>query len=81
MKARESAPKRGYYYRSWMLCKTTVSMAKDLDLHEHHETHEAGEDCGSEPVECLIRTRIWQACLIVEMMVGAPQGQNDPILY
>lgn len=59
-----------------MLTKTTVSMAKDLDLHEHHEIHENGESCDSEPVECLTKTRIWQTCLIVEMMVGAPQGKR-----
>lgn len=75
LKAREATPKRGYYYRSWTLTKTAVSMAKDLDLHEHHEIHEAGESCGSDPVECLTKTRVWQTCLIVEMMVGAPQGQ------
>lgn len=76
LKARESAPKRGYYYRSWALTKQAVSMAKDLDLHEHHDIHEDGEACGSEPVECLAKTRAWQTCLVVEMMVGAPQGMQ-----
>ena len=74
LKARESAPKKGYYYRSWMTVKTVVSMAKDLDLHEHHEIHETGDDCDSDPVECLTKTRIWQTTLAVEMMIGAPQG-------
>ncbi|EXJ78046.1 hypothetical protein A1O3_09206 [Capronia epimyces CBS 606.96] len=77
LKARESAPKRGYYYRSWMTCKTAVSMAKDLELHEHHEVHAAGEPCGSDPVECLTKTRVWQALLICETMVGGPQGRTD----
>lgn len=49
-------------------------MAKDLDLHEHFETHEAGETCGANPVECLTKTRVWQTIFICEMMVGAPQG-------
>jgi Fungal specific transcription factor domain/Fungal Zn(2)-Cys(6) binuclear cluster domain len=74
LKAREGAPKRGYYYRSWMTCKTIVTMAKDLELHEHNETHESGGECGSDPVECLTKTRVWQTALICEMMVGAPQG-------
>jgi hypothetical protein len=74
LKAREGAPKRGYYYRSWMTCKTIVTMAKDLELHEHHEIHSSGEDCGSDPVECFIKTRVWQTTLICEMMVGGPQG-------
>ncbi|KAK5306310.1 hypothetical protein LTR99_002000 [Exophiala xenobiotica] len=77
LKARESAPKRGYYYRSWMTCKTAVTMAKDLELDEHHETHSAGEDCGSDPVECLTKTRLWQTLLICETMVGGPQGRTD----
>ena len=51
-------------------------MAKDLDLHEHFEAHEDGESCGSDPVECLTKTRIWQTALICEMMVGAPQGRS-----
>ncbi|KAI1622697.1 hypothetical protein EDD37DRAFT_485345 [Exophiala viscosa] len=77
LKARESAPKRGYYYRSWMTCKTAVTMAKDLELDEHHGIHEDGESCGSDPVECLIKTRIWQSLLICETMVGGPQGRTD----
>ena len=74
LKAREAAPKRGYYYRSWITCKTIVSMAKDLELHEHYATHQTGEACGSDPVECLNKTRVWQTILMCEMMVGAPQG-------
>ncbi|RMZ90664.1 hypothetical protein DV736_g2111, partial [Chaetothyriales sp. CBS 134916] len=77
LKARESSPKKGYYYRAWMSVKTIVSMAKDLDLHEHYEIHQAGQDCGSDSVECLTKTRVWQTALAVEMMVGAPQGRND----
>lgn len=49
-------------------------MAKDLDLHEHLETHDAGEHCGSNAIECLTKTRVWQTIFICEMMVGAPQG-------
>ena len=75
LKARESSPKRGYYYRSWMTCKTIVTMAKDLELHEHYDTHAAGGDCGSDPMECLKKTRIWQTALACEVMIGGPQGQ------
>ena len=57
-----------------MTCKTIVSMAKDLDLHEHLETHNEGESCGSDPVECLTKTRVWQTILVCETMIGAPQG-------
>ncbi|KAL8779398.1 MAG: hypothetical protein Q9213_006966 [Squamulea squamosa] len=70
LKAREAAPKRGYYYRSWMTVKTLVAMAKDLDLHEHYADHQAGQDCGHDPTECLIRTRIWQNIFVCEMMIG-----------
>lgn len=52
-------------------------MAKDLELHEHHELHNAGESCGSDPVECLTKTRVWQTLLICETMVGGPQGNDD----
>ena len=74
LKAREGVPKRGYYYKSWMTCKTAVSMAKDLDLHEHFDIHENGESCGSDPVECLTKTRVWQTLLICEMVIAGSQG-------
>ncbi|KAL8649566.1 MAG: hypothetical protein Q9210_004320 [Variospora velana] len=77
LKAREAAPKRGYYYRSWMTVKTLVSMAKDLELHEHYADHQADRDCGHDPTECLIRTRIWQTIFVCEMMIGGPQGRFD----
>ena len=57
-----------------MTVKTIVTMAKDLELHEHHEIHENGDDCGSDPAECLSKTRVWQTALICEMMVGGSQG-------
>lgn len=74
LKARESLPKKGYYYRSWQTVKTIVSMAKDLDIHEHYGLHAEGKSCGLPPVECLVQTRVWQALLVVEVMIGAPQG-------
>lgn len=74
LKAREAAPKRGYYYRSWMTIKTIVTMAKDLELHQHYADHQAGRECESDPTECLIKTRIWQTIFICEIMVGGPQG-------
>lgn len=77
LKARESAPKRGYYYRSWMTVKTIVTLAKDLELHEHYAEHQAGHECGSDPTECLIKTRIWQTIFVCEMMIGGPQGRSD----
>ncbi|KAJ5476027.1 Transcription factorfungi [Penicillium sp. IBT 31633x] len=77
LKARESLPKKGYYYRSWQTVKTIVSMAKDLDIHEHHSNHAEGKPCGLSPIECLVHTRVWQALLVVEVMIGAPQGRSD----
>ncbi|KAL8740483.1 MAG: hypothetical protein Q9190_006823 [Brigantiaea leucoxantha] len=77
LKAREAAPKRGYYYRSWMTVKTLVTMAKDLDLHDHYSDHQAGNSCDSDPTECLIKTRIWQNIFVCEMMIGGPQGRFD----
>ena len=74
LKARESAPKRGYYYRSWMTIKTLVTMAKDLELHEHLEDHQAGRDCGSDATDCAVKTRIWQNIFMCEMMIAGPQG-------
>lgn len=81
LKARESAPKRGYYFRSWMTIKTLVAMAKDLELHEHYADHKEGRSCGSDPTECLVKTRIWQTIYICEMMVGGPQGMRYTVLY
>ena len=77
LKARESLPKKGYYYRSWQTVKTIVSMAKDLDIHEHYSTHAEGRPCDLSPIECLVHTRVWQALLVVEVMIGAPQGESQ----
>ncbi|KAG0651542.1 Nitrogen assimilation transcription factor nit-4 [Hyphodiscus hymeniophilus] len=60
LKARESAPKRGYYFRSWMTVVQCVQMAKDLGLDEHYEEHKAGRPCGSDLADCITKTRIWQ---------------------
>ncbi|KAJ5822926.1 hypothetical protein N7447_005266 [Penicillium robsamsonii] len=77
LKARESLPKKGYYYRSWQTVKTIVSMAKDLDIHEHYSSHAEGKPCGLGPIECLVHTRVWQALMVVEVMIGGPQGRSD----
>lgn len=79
LKARESMPKKGYYYRSWQTVKTIVSMAKDLDLHEHYGIHHEGRHCSLDPVECLIQNRVWQTLLVVEVMIGGPQGTSRQI--
>lgn len=68
LKARESTPKKGYYYRSWQAVKTMISMSKDLDIHEHYGTHAEGKPCVLDPVKCLEQTRIWQTLLVVEAM-------------
>lgn len=49
-------------------------MAKDLDIHEHFAIHQEGKCCGLDAVECLVQTRVWQTLLVVELMVGGPQG-------
>jgi hypothetical protein len=74
LKARESAPKKGYYYRSWMSIVQAVQLGKDLGLHEHLADHEAGRSCDSDPAECALKTRIWQTLFVVELMIGSPQG-------
>ena len=75
LKARESTPKRGYYYRSWMTIKTLVSMAKDLELDDHYASHQEGRATCTDSTECLVKTRIWQNIYVCEMMVGGPQGK------
>ncbi|PVH76410.1 hypothetical protein DL98DRAFT_551174 [Cadophora sp. DSE1049] len=77
LKARESAPKRGYYFRSWMTVVACVQMAKDLGLDEHFDEHKAGKPCGSDLADCITKTRIWQTVFACELMVGSPQGRTD----
>lgn len=77
LKAREKAPKRGYFYRSWVTVRKIVGMAKDLELHEHFDAHQSGGQCDSNHVDCLIKTRVWQMAMTVELMVGGPQGRSD----
>jgi hypothetical protein len=75
LKARESAPKKGYYYRSWMSIVQCVQLGKDLGLDEHYADHQAGRPCGGSQVECELKDRIWQTLFVVELMVGSPQGK------
>ncbi|KAK3330090.1 hypothetical protein B0H66DRAFT_469213 [Apodospora peruviana] len=77
LKAREQAPKKGYYYRSWMSIVQCVQLAKDLGLDEHYSDHQAGRPCGASPSECLLKDRIWQTVFICEVMIGSPQGRTD----
>lgn len=79
-KAREFAPKRGYYYRSWMAVKYMTTMAIDLGLHEHHDRHRPPSSCKLSRTECMLHTRIWQVLLWMEMMVGGPQGRTDYVV-
>lgn len=75
LKARETSPTQGYYYRSWMNIVTMVAMAKDLRLHEHFEDHQDGNGCDSHKIECLVKTRVWNTIYTVELIVGGPQGK------
>ncbi|KAH3992702.1 hypothetical protein HBH98_204760 [Parastagonospora nodorum] len=77
LKAREASPKRGYFWRSWMATVSLVAMAKDLELHDHYDTHRMGKSCGSTGHDCIAKTRVWQMCLIFEAMIGGPQGRYD----
>ncbi|KAI9812464.1 MAG: hypothetical protein M1827_004695 [Pycnora praestabilis] len=77
LKARESAPKRGYYYRSWMTIVNIIAMAKDLGLHEHHALHQSGKVCDSAYNDCVTKTRVWQTVFACEVMIGGPQGRFD----
>ncbi|KAL2271243.1 hypothetical protein VTJ83DRAFT_614 [Remersonia thermophila] len=77
LKARESAPKKGYYYRSWMSIVQCVQLGKDLGLDEHFADHQAGRSCGTDPAECALKARIWQTLFVVELMIGSPQGRTD----
>jgi hypothetical protein len=77
LKARESAPKRGYYYRSWMSIVQCAQMGKDLGLDDHYADHRAGRPCGSDPDECALRTRIWKTIFVCEVMIAAPQGELE----
>lgn len=74
LKARESAPQRGYFFRSWMSIVSIIAMAKDLGLDRHHDVHKSGVNCGENQLECQTKTRVWQACFSCELMISAPQG-------
>jgi len=77
LKARESAPKRGYFYRSWMTLVNIVAMAKDLELGQHMELHKMGEPCDSSIYDCVCKTRIWLILYTLEAMIGGPQGTTS----
>ncbi|KAK6533042.1 hypothetical protein TWF281_007204 [Arthrobotrys megalospora] len=76
LKARESAPQRGYFFRSYISIVTMMAMARDLGLDKHADLHKNGTDCHDGPIECLTKTKVWQACFMLEFMVCAPQGRH-----
>ena len=80
MKAREFAPKPGYFYRSWMALKYIITMAMDLDMHEHHDKHGAGTPCTLPRADCFMYTRIWQTLFGHELIIGGPQGRSDLLI-
>ncbi|KAJ6257794.1 hypothetical protein Dda_7583 [Drechslerella dactyloides] len=75
LKARESAPQRGYFFRSYISIVTMMAMAKDLGLDRHADLHKDRHDCRDTPIECLTKTKVWQACFMLEFMICAPQGR------
>ncbi|CAD6582406.1 MAG: hypothetical protein ASARMPRED_000954 [Alectoria sarmentosa] len=78
LKGREAAPKRGYYFRSWMTVKKLVTFALELKLDKHYSEHQVpGGNCTSDLTECFIKTRLWQIIFACETMIGAPQGRRD----
>ncbi|KAF2707536.1 hypothetical protein K504DRAFT_383460 [Pleomassaria siparia CBS 279.74] len=77
LKARESSPKRGYFWRSWMTVVSLVAMAKDLEMDEHYELHQMGKPCGSSVHDCVAKTRVWHTLFTLEVMIGGPQGRHD----
>lgn len=77
MKARESISKRGYYYRSWMAVKYMTTSAIDLGLDTHIDQHRGGSTCREGKIDCMLRTRVWQTLLILEILCGAPLGRSD----
>ncbi|KAF8469706.1 hypothetical protein BDZ91DRAFT_63478 [Kalaharituber pfeilii] len=76
LKARESAPQRGYFFRSWMSINSIIVMAKDLGLDRHYDLHKSGTGCVGDSLECSTKTRVWQACFSCELMISAPQGRD-----
>ena len=77
LKARETSPKRGYFYRSWMVIINVIALGKDLGLDEHIDKHQDGHSICEDPsTECLLKTRIWQLIFILEVMIGGPQGNS-----
>jgi hypothetical protein len=76
LKARESSPKRGYFWRSWMTTVSLVAMAKDLEMDEHYELHQMGKPCGSSVHDCVAKTRVWHTLFLLEVMIGGPQGTS-----
>lgn len=77
MKARESAPRRGYYYRSWVTIQSLINMGKDLGLHTHNKLHCQGQPCSSDISDCALKTRVWHTLFQLELMIGGPQGRFD----
>jgi len=77
LKANEFRAKGGYHYRNWTSITRIVQMAVDLGLHEHKDLHTRNlcPDEG-EGNECIVRTRLWNAIFVLELMIGGAQGRT-----
>lgn len=60
-----------------MTVVNAVEMAKDLELDAHYQQHQLGKPCGSTETvdDCIAKTRVWHMLFVLEVMIGAPQGE------
>jgi len=53
-----------------------MAMARDLGLDKHAEMHTNTGACLDGPLECITKTRVWQSCFTLELLICAPQGKT-----
>lgn len=77
LKANEFRAKGGYHYRNWTSITRIVQMGVDLCLDEHMDLHTRNlcPDEGDDS-ECIVRSRLWNAIFVLELMIGGAQGRT-----
>lgn len=77
IKAKESLPKKNYYFDAWLEISKCNQMAQSLGLHTHSARHVRGESCSLALAECTLWRRIWQTIYVVEVMISYPKGTSS----
>jgi hypothetical protein len=77
MKANEFKMRHGFHYRSWSSIASIVQMGRDLKIDDHLDLHMNSLCLSEHEEDCIVLTRLWSVCFVLELMIGGSQGRTN----